>query len=128
LQITWLLSCTSMFSKIMVSSMDKLDVIILRISRKSWKLFNGISTDWFIAWLTAWLTARCLQHNSTMAKTTGLIFFLFDVTSAWDAIPLYIQCILHGLTSALLCVPFIFAQCRFCGKHLMAFICNENHP
>jgi len=53
------------------------------------------------------------SHNSTMAKTTGLIFLLFDVASAREvpfAIPLYIQCVLHGLSMALLCVPFIFVH------------------
>ena len=42
------------------------------------------------------------KHNSIMAKTTGLIFSLFDVASAGHVpfgIPQYIQCNLHGLTS-----------------------------
>jgi len=42
--------------------------------------------------------------NSTMAKATGLIFSLFNVASAREvpfAISLYMQCILHGLTTAL---------------------------
>jgi len=66
--------------------------------------------------------------NSTMAKATGLIFLLFDVASTREvpfAILLYIQCILHGLTTALLCAPFIFAhhkKCRFSGRHVMASI------
>jgi len=53
------------------------------------------------------------SRYSTMAKATGLIFSLFDITSAQEvpfAILLYIQCILHGLTKALLCVPFIFVH------------------
>jgi len=40
-------------------------------------------------------------RNSTMAKATGLIFLLFNVASAREvpfAMPLYMQCILHGLT------------------------------
>jgi len=50
------------------------------------------------------------SHSSTMANTTGLIFSLFDVASAQEvpfATPLYMQCILHGLTNALLhlCFP-----------------------
>jgi len=67
-----------------------------------------------------------------MAKATGLIFLLFDITSIREvpfAIPLYIQCTLHGHTSALLCVPFIFAhreKCQFCGRHGMASIHNGN--
>jgi len=56
---------------------------------------------------TDWLTklTHCLMpsdsHNSTMAKAMGLTFLLFNITSAQEvpfAIPLYIQCILHGLT------------------------------
>ena len=35
----------------------------------------------------------------------GLIFSLFDVASAAFGIPQYVQYILHGLTSVLLCVP-----------------------
>jgi len=66
------------------------------------------------------------SRNSTMAKATGLIFSLFDVASAQEvpfAILLYIQCILHGLNTALLCVPFILVhheKCRFSGRHVMA--------
>jgi len=53
------------------------------------------------------------SHNSTVAKATGLIFLLFNIASAREVpftMPLYIQCILYGLTRALLCVPFIFAH------------------
>ena len=53
------------------------------------------------------------KHKSITAKPTGLIFSLFDVASAQQVpfdIPQYIQCIIHGLTSVLLCVPFIFAD------------------
>ena len=62
------------------------------------------------------------KRNSITAKATGLIFSLFDVALAQEVpfgIPQYIQCILHGLTSLLLCVPFIFAdskRCRFGGS------------
>jgi len=68
------------------------------------------------------------SRNSTMAKAMGLIFSLLDVASAREvpfAIPLYIQCILHGLSTAVLCVPFIFVhheKCQFCGRHMMASI------
>jgi len=54
-----------------------------------------------------------VKHNSIMANATGLNFSQLDVTLARDVpfgIPQYIQCILHGLTSVLLCVPFIFAD------------------
>jgi len=69
-----------------------------------------------------------MPSDSTMAKATGLIFSLFDIALAREvpfAIPLYIQCILHGLTMALLCVPFIFVhheKCRFSGRHVKASI------
>ena len=62
------------------------------------------------------------KHNSIMAKATGLISSLFDVASVQQVpfgIPQYVKCILHGLTSVLLCVPFIFAdseKCRFGGS------------
>ena len=46
------------------------------------------------------------QLNSLMAKATSLIFSLFDVASA-SQVPFGI---LQGLTSVLLCVPFIFAD------------------
>jgi len=71
------------------------------------------------------------SRNSTMAKAMDLIFSLFDVASAREvpfAMLLYMQCILHGLTMALFCVPFILAhheRCRFCGRHVMA---SMNHP
>jgi len=47
-----------------------------------------------------------------MAKTTSLIFSLFDIASAREmpfGTPQYIQSILRGLTSVFLCVSFIFA-------------------
>jgi len=47
-------------------------------------------------------------RNSTMAKATGLTFSLFNIASAREvpfAILLYMQCILYGLTMALLCGP-----------------------
>ena len=62
------------------------------------------------------------KRNLIAAKATGLIFSLFGVALALQVpfgIPQYVQCILHGLTSVLLCVPFIFAdskKCRFGGS------------
>ena len=53
------------------------------------------------------------KRNSIMAKVTGFIYSLFDVASARQVpfgIPQYVQCILHGVSSILLCVPFIFAD------------------
>ena len=52
------------------------------------------------------------QRNFIMAKAMGLNFSLFDVTSAQEVpfgTPQYVLCILQGLTSVLICVPFIFA-------------------
>ena len=52
-----------------------------------------------------------------MAKATGLIFSQFDVALAQEVpfgMPQYIQCILLGITSALLYVPFIFADREKC--------------
>jgi len=48
---------------------------------------------------------HCNYDNGT--KAMHLIFSLFDVASAREVtfgMPQYIQCILHGLTSALFCV------------------------
>jgi len=65
------------------------------------------------------------SHNSKMAKATDLIFLLFNVASAREmpfAIPLYMQCILHGLTTALLCVhSSLFTTKSFArdGFHLL---------
>ena len=62
------------------------------------------------------------KHNSITAKAINLTFSLFDDASAQQVpfgIPQNVQYILHGLTSVLLCVPFIFAdskKCRFGGS------------
>ena len=59
------------------------------------------------------------KRNSITANVMSLIFPLFEVALAREVpfdIPQYVQCILHRLTSVLLCVPFIFAdseKCRF---------------
>ena len=53
------------------------------------------------------------KRNLTMAKAMGLIFSVFDIALTREVpfgIPQYTQCILHGLTIILLCVPFIFAD------------------
>jgi len=68
-------------------------------------------------WLTNYLTDPSDQHNLIMAKATGVIFSLFGIPSAWQVpfgIPQYVQCILQGLTSVFLCVPFIFAASERC--------------
>jgi len=55
------------------------------------------------------------KHNSITANTTTLIFSLFYVASAQDVpfgILQYAQFILHGLTSVLLCVPFILLAAK----------------
>ena len=63
------------------------------------------------------------KHNSIMAKATyRLNFSLFYVASAGNVpfgILQYVKCILPGLTSVLLCVPFILAdseRCQFAGS------------
>ena len=63
-----------------------------------------------------------MPSDKIMAKVTGLIFSLFDVALARH-VPFgllqYVQCILRGFTSVLLCVPFIFAdseRCQFGGS------------
>ena len=62
------------------------------------------------------------KRNLITAKAMGLIFSLFDIASARQVpfgISQYVQCILRGLTSVLLCVPFIFAdseKCRYGGS------------
>ena len=55
------------------------------------------------------------KHNLTMDKATGLIFSLFDVTLSQDMPfrqPRYVQCMYHGLTFVLFCVPVLFADAR----------------
>jgi len=42
------------------------------------------------------------------------------------AIPLYMQCILHGLNTALLCVSFIFVHHEKCQLHVMVSIFYGN--
>jgi len=97
-----------------------------KIKKKS---LNGI-----FYWLSNCLPAWYLQTCITQQLLRGLIFSLFDIASARAmpfAILLYIQCILHGLTTVLLCVPFIFVHHEkwwFCGRHVMASICYRNHP
>ena len=59
------------------------------------------------------------KRNWTMDKATGLIFSMFNVTLSRDVPfrqPQYVQCMYHGLTFVLLCVPVLFAdnaRCRF---------------
>jgi len=71
------------------------------------------------------------SHNSTMAKATGLIFSLFNAASAREipfAILLYMQCILHGLTTALLCVPYMFVSMyvwMHAHMHVCRYICMD---
>ena len=71
------------------------------------------------------------KRNAITAKATGLTFSLFDIPLAREVpfgIPQYVQYILHGLTSVLLCVPFIFADSEKCQfvEHMMASLRNGN--
>jgi len=113
-------------SKKLSGRLKMLSKCCYEIFKKNWIEF---STDW----LTNYLMPSD-KHNSIMARTMSLIFSLFNVASAQEvlsAISLYMQCILHGLTSALLCVPFIFShceKCQYCGRYVMASIHSGNHP
>ena len=54
-----------------------------------------------------------------------MILPLFDVASAREVpfgIPQFVQCILYGLTSVLLCVSFIFADIEMVAAH-DGFLC-----
>ena len=75
-----------------------------------------------------------LKRNLITAKAMGLILSLFDVALSRDmpfGILLYVQCMLHGLTFVLLCVPFLFAdspRCRFAVVQCVAslpYICKQ---
>jgi len=70
------------------------------------------------------------MHNSITAKTTGLIFALFDVASAREVLGIlqYVQCILQGLTGLLLCVLFIFADSESVNLVVAhdSFLCMHN--
>jgi len=68
------------------------------------------------------------KRNSITEKAMGLIFLLALSLDVPFGTPQYMQYILHGLTRALLCVPFIFVhheKCQFCGRHVMA---SMNRP
>jgi len=82
----------------------------------------------FLVYRTKVCTQNYDECNSTMAKAMGLIFSLFDVTSARE-VPFGIPSAFF--TSALLCVPFIFAdslKCQFGGgTWWLPFWHNGNH-
>ena len=103
-------------------------------------LFNGIFYCLPCLPLPACLPAcpACLplpsgKCNSITAKVMGLNFSLFDIASSRDVpfgIPQYVQCMHHGLTFILLCVPFLFAdsqKCRFVVARCMTslqYVCK----
>ena len=64
------------------------------------------------------------KSNSIMAKATGL-FFIASAREVLFGIPRYVQCILHVLTSVLLCVSFIFADS---DKSIHLSLRNGKHP
>jgi len=82
--------------------------LILNAFKKLLQNFKNIYlTEFSTDWPTACLPA-CLMPSDSRNSTTGLIFSLFDIASAREvpfAIPLYIQCLLQGLSTA---IPFIF--------------------
>jgi len=49
------------------------------------------------------------SHNSTMAKAKGSL----STSLVPFVMPLCVQCIIHGLTRALLCVPFTMKSIDF---------------
>ena len=74
------------------------------------------------------------KRNLITTKAMGLIFSLSDIASSRDVpfgIPQYVQCMHHGLTFVLLCVPFLFAdspRCRFVVVRCMAslqYVCKR---
>ena len=90
--------------------------------RQYWLAFNKLLRNFKFFILRNFLLIPSDNRNSIMAKATGLIYSLFNVASS-QGVPFgilqYVQCIFHGLTSVLLCVPFIFAdseRCRFGGS------------
>ena len=69
----------------------------------------------FIPWNFLLITCLMLsgKRKSITARAMGLSFSLFSIASSQDVpfgIPQCVQCMHHGLTFALLCVPFIFAE------------------
>ena len=73
------------------------------------------------------------KRNSIMAKAMGLMFSMFNVTCSREVpygIPQYVQCILHGLSNVLLCVPYTLAdskRCRFGGNMWFHFVTEIIH-
>jgi len=65
---------------------------------------NFLLTDWLTNYSTCLIPSD--SCNSTMAKATGLIFSLFDVTSAQEMSFAYMQCIIHWLSP--IDSPFLF--------------------
>ena len=75
------------------------------------------------------------KRSSITAKAIGVIFSLFDVVPSRDVpfvIPQYVKCMHHGLTSVLLCVPFLFAdspRCPFVVVRCVAslqYVCKQS--
>ena len=76
--------------------------------------FQQIVMKFFLKIQRNFLVTALDKRNSITATATCLILSLLDVTSAGHmlfGILQYVQCILHGHTSVLLCVPFILARC-----------------
>ena len=97
---------------------------ILTGRKKTTKKLAQLCNPWFTSILKA-ISCPPLyfpsdKHNSIMAKAMGLILFTVQHCCSrtrpfWQ----YVQCILHELTSVLLCIPFIFAdsdRCQFGGS------------
>ena len=65
------------------------------------------------------------KHNEITTKAMDLIFLSRQVPFG---IPQHVQCTHHGLTHALLCVPFLFADspsCQFAVVWWLPYICKQ---
>ena len=86
-------------------------------------IMGSIKLRFSLTWNTFQKLLLDLKWNFLLSvwPSDSMNFSLLDAASAQKVpfgIPQYVQCILYGLTSVLLCVPFIFVgseQCRFSG-------------
>jgi len=76
------------------------------------------------------LKSKLEQLKEKNFKGHWLDFSLFDIPSAREVFFGIPQCILNGLTSALLCVPFIFADSESINLVVACdiFFCIGNDP
>ena len=81
--------------------------------------FTEFCTDWLSNWL--------MPSNKCILITAWLQAWFFHCSMSLMpfCIAQYIQCILQGLTSVLICVPFILADVKGINLviHVMGFLC-----